>query len=85
MPLSKVQKEALASYGANYAKGLTPAEATERRRDVRFGGLNHGEWMRSPLTNAGCEDPQAPEESRRTRVEHCVKGASETRPKWALS
>ena len=40
MPLSKVQKEALASYGANYAKGLTPAEATERRRDVRHGGLN---------------------------------------------
>ena len=40
MPLSKVQKDALVSYGANYAEGLTSAEATERRRNIRYGGLN---------------------------------------------
>mmetsp|Transcript_8638 Transcript_8638/g.18235 ORF Transcript_8638/g.18235 Transcript_8638/m.18235 type:complete len:236 (+) Transcript_8638:65-772(+) len=40
MPLSAVQKDALSSYGANYAKGLTAAEATERRRDIKHGGLN---------------------------------------------
>ena len=40
MPLSAAQKDLLDLYSADYNRGLTAAEATERRRKVDTGGLN---------------------------------------------
>jgi hypothetical protein len=40
MPITEHQKELLSRHGANYTKGLTTSEASNRRNQVGSGGLN---------------------------------------------